>query len=170
MFGKNEKPMDDSIPATPPVHSQTRQTRPTSTRGGQDSITAYLGPDVSIEGTLRFDHSVLIEGSFKGTIESQGQLVIGEQAEVDADIKSRNVSIKGNVTGTINASERVQVQGNATVMGDITTPSLQMDETVTFEGKCSMRGSNKKQEAKRDERNAEQSKNDIIDAVETVKS
>ncbi len=115
--------------------------RPVTTQGKSNpegAITAYLGPDTHIEGTLRFQHSVLIEGSFKGEIHSGGSLVIGESAVVEARITTLNITIKGVVKGTIEASERVCIQGNGQVYGDITTASLQMDESVVFQGSCSM--------------------------------
>lgn len=170
MFGKTDTKTDIPRPSTPP----RTENRPASRNTDSNTITAYLGADTHVEGTLRFDHSVLIEGTFKGSIESKGQLVIGEGAEVDADIESRTVTIKGSVRGTINASERIQIQNNATVIGDITTPSLQMDETVTFEGKCSMTGGAKAARRREDERReheqSEKAKDNIIDAVATVKS
>ena len=172
MFGKNDSKTESERPTIAPTPTPTRSTK-NNPSNNDGTITAYLGPDVSIEGTLRFEHSVLIEGQFKGTIESDGQLVIGENAEVDADVQSRHVSIKGTLRGTVNATERVQVQGNATVLGDITTPSLQMDETVTFEGKCSTGkpvGKSKKDQQKRETERAEQSKEEILDAVESVKA
>lgn len=132
MFNSKDtkKPTDFSLPPRP---------APTTGRApAEGTITAYLGPDTHIEGTLRFQHSVLIEGTFKGEIQSAGNLVIGESATVEARISTRTISVKGVVKGTIEATERVQIQGSGQVYGDITTASLQMDESVVFHGSCSM--------------------------------
>ena len=170
MFGNRDGKEDINSMETPTVSpKRERSSNSSSSNRDKSTITAFLGPDTSFEGTLTFEHSVLIEGNFKGQIESKGQLVIGESAHVEADINSRTVTIKGTVKGTVEASERIQIQNNATVLGDITTPSLQMDETVTFEGKCCMgkpaasRG-NKARETEK----AEQTKDAIVDAVESV--
>ena len=105
----------------------------------KDEITAYLGPDVTIEGTLRFDQSVLIEGEVKGAIQSEnGVLVIGEKARVDAAIQAGSVTVRGHVEGKIVATQRVHLQNEGVLIGELTTPSLQMDENVTFDGSCSM--------------------------------
>lgn len=161
MFGTrdNEKDPQQTAATPPPV-------RPAQKSNRGDTITAYLGPDTSVEGTLKFEHSVLIEGKFKGKIESTGSLVVGEGAHVEAEIISGTVSIKGKVEGSIQASERVQIQGQGIVMGDITTPSLQMDEAVTFEGRCSMGGSNHSKSKDRDKAQADKQK--IVDAVHSV--
>ncbi|HEX9640534.1 MAG TPA: polymer-forming cytoskeletal protein [Candidatus Krumholzibacteria bacterium] len=169
MFGnRDNKTETPEAVVMPTTISETREAK----KRGDNTITAYLGPDTHVEGTLRFDHSVLIEGTFKGKIISKGQLVVGEGAQVDADIESRTVAIKGTVRGTIQASERVQIQGQATVIGDITTASLQMDESVTFEGKCSMGSdANRKAAQQTSERHHERKDQErILSAVESVKS
>ena len=81
---------------------------------------------------------MLIEGTFKGEIHSGGSLVIGENAKVDAQINTRTITIKGEVKGKVEASERIELKNNGRLQGDIITPSLQMDETVFFQGSCSM--------------------------------
>lgn len=164
MFGNREK--DAPMSMTPQAPSSRGQ----SARPGQDTITAYLGPDTSVEGTLKFEHSVLIEGKFKGEIHSEGTLVIGEGAHVQAQITSRNVTIKGKIEGSIEASERVQIQSNGIVLGDITTPSLQMDESVTFEGRCSMGKRNDNQRHSKGQHQKDRAPEDkILEAVDSVK-
>ena len=147
MFGgkdKDKDPVTGSIP-TPATRSNNKsrdtKSRDTKNNSSQSQITAYLGPDVHIEGTMRFDNSVLIEGTFKGEIHSNGNLVIGENADVDAKIVTQTITIKGNVKGQIEAQQRAELKGTGSLQGDIVTPSLQMDETVFFQGSCSMPGS-----------------------------
>ena len=174
MFGGKEKPQDfDSIPPTPSTPSLN--STPKSKSQNKDQITAYLGPDVHIEGKLSFQNSVLIEGRFNGEIESGGSLIIGENAEVDAQITTKTIAIKGKVKGSIQASERVELQGNGELQGDIVTPSLQMDETVIFQGSCSMpSASGTRIQSKRSESNSQasskkESVEEIVDAVGSSK-
>lgn len=163
MFGNNKE-------RTGPMSTPTHNAAPSASRKSADeSITAYLGPDVDIEGTLRFENSVLIEGKFKGEIQSEnGTLVVGESAVVEADISGGFITVRGKVTGSVTASQRVHLQDRGVFSGQLTTPSLQMDESVTFDGSCSMpkqgAPSNKpQQKAKKDEEK-------ILDAVGSVKS
>lgn len=143
MFG-NSNQRDESTPSRPAPATP----RSSNSNQQNEGITAFLGPDTSIEGTLRFENSVLIEGKFKGRIESaNGSLVIGEKAEVEADIEVGTASIRGTVTGSVNASQRVQLQGEGSLSGDLSTPSLQMDDSFTFEGSCSMPGKGRGQKA-----------------------
>jgi cytoskeletal protein CcmA (bactofilin family) len=162
MFGNTKErsgPVATNYPNPP---SQT--TRNTSS----DAITAYLGPDTNIEGTLRFENSVLIEGKFKGTIHSEhGTLVVGESAEVEADITGGNISIRGKVKGSVTATQRVHLQDRGVFSGELTTPSLQMDESVTFDGSCKMPRPGQNKPAEKNKKSDEEK---ILSAVDSVRS
>lgn len=163
MFGNNKE-------RTGTMSSPNPMTAPQNTRkhNADEAITAYLGPDVDIEGTLRFENSVLIEGKFKGEIQSEhGQLVVGESAEVEADISGGVITVRGKVTGSVTASERVHLQDRGVFSGQLTTPSLQMDESVTFDGSCSMP---KKGQTPKTGSKPKKTEDQIVDAVESVKS
>ncbi len=170
MFGgKDKKDEPQASVELPRVEKST----PSPSRGknhDSNQITAYLGPDVHIEGKLRFENSVLIEGTFKGEIESTGNLVIGENAEVDAQITTRTITIKGSVKGSVEASERVELKHNGRLQGDVITPSLQMDETVFFQGSCSMPTGKEHHTASNPNPSAKPKKaavEEIVEAVET---
>jgi cytoskeletal protein CcmA (bactofilin family) len=137
----------------------------------QDSITAYLGPDTQIDGTLRFDNSVLIEGKFQGKIQSDnGTLVVGESAVVEADIQAGHVTVRGKVTGSIEATQRVHLQDKGIFSGELTTPSLQMDESVTFDGSCKMpKPGEKKQPSQTISKDKKTDQDQILEAVQSVK-
>ena len=106
--------------------------------GGQ--INALLGKGSEFEGKLVFQGTVRIDGKFKGEIISSDKLLIGEHAEVDAEIKVDSVIIGGNVTGNIEAKSRVEIHAPARLKGNIKTPTLVIEEGVLFDGSCSMEG------------------------------
>lgn len=162
MFGNKERNEYESpAPAPVAVKSSSR---------GNDSITAYLGPDTQISGTLKFENSVLLEGKFDGKIESQnGTLVIGESAVVEADIHAGQVTVRGKVKGSITAAQRVHLQDKGTFIGELTTPSLQMDESVTFDGSCKMPKPGEKIAAKHSTSDKKSAEDKILDAVGSVK-
>ena len=173
MFGGKEKKdsRDESTAIRMTEASPVAPSKNKNKNSGQ--ITAYLGPDVHIEGKLRFQNSVLIEGSFKGEIESTGSLVIGENAEVDAQIVTKTITIKGNVKGSVEATERVELKHNGRLQGDVVTPSLQMDETVFFQGSCSMptaKGSTTSSNPNPSAKPKTAAVEDIVAAVETSKT
>ena len=97
-----------------------------------------LDKDAQFEGKLTFDGKVQINGKFRGEIFSEGTLIIGEGAEVDAAIDIDTVIIQGQVNGTIQAKSRIEMHPPAVVKGDIASPGLVISEGALFEGSCSM--------------------------------
>ena len=79
-------------------------------------------------------------------------------------------AVRGHVEGKITATQRVHLQNQGTLIGELTTPSLQMDENVTFDGSCSMprKGENRSSSPSTPKNVKEEDK--IADAVETVGS
>lgn len=97
-------------------------------------ISAFIGATVELSGTLNFDGVVRLDGRFNGEIRSSGTLVIGETAVVEAEIWVDTVIISGQITGNINARNRVQLHAPAKVFGNISTVHLVIDDGVFFEG------------------------------------
>lgn len=97
-------------------------------------ISAFIGATIELSGNLNFDGVVRLDGRFIGDIRSSGTLVIGETAVVEADIWVDTVIVSGQLTGNINARNRVQLHAPARVFGNISTLHLVIDDGVLFEG------------------------------------
>ncbi len=103
----------------------------------QTNDIQMLGPQMTLEGTLVFEGTLILNGHAQGTIESKdGTIVVGEQAVIQADILVRNATISGEIRGTVRASERIELHPPARVFGDLTAPVVLMDAGVAFDGKC----------------------------------
>ena len=105
---------------------------------GIGEIIAFIGKGVRVEGKLIFDGTVRIDGQFKGEAESNGTLVVGEGALVEATLNIDTIVVSGEIRGVINAKSRVELRGPGKVLGDIRTPTLIVGEGVIFEGNCMM--------------------------------
>ena len=101
-------------------------------------INGFIGKGVLVEGKLSFEGSLRVDGHLKGEINSEGTLLIGEGALVEADVNVDNAIISGEVRGVVTGRDRVELQSPARVMGDIRTPTLIIGEGVIFEGNCIM--------------------------------
>ena len=88
------------------------------------------------EGTLRFGDSLRIDGRFRGSIESRGVLIIGEKADVTAEIKVGALSVAGTVRGSIRTEDRLEIFSGGKVHCDVVTPSIRIEEGATFHGSC----------------------------------
>jgi cytoskeletal protein CcmA (bactofilin family) len=101
-------------------------------------ITTLLGRGSEFEGKLTFEGTVRIDGRLKGQVFSDDVLIIGEGAYVEAEIDIGEVIIQGTVVGNIRASRGIEIHAPGRVKGDLTTPSLQIDKGVVFEGRSFM--------------------------------
>ena len=103
-------------------------------------IHALLGRGTEFEGRLVFDGVVRIDGHFKGGVHSDGTLVIGEPALVEAEIRVGVLIVRGGtLRGNIRAKRSVEVHAPGAVFGNITAPEVFIDKGVRFEGQCQMR-------------------------------
>jgi len=102
-------------------------------------ITALLGRGTHFEGKLSFDGRVRIDGSFRGEISSDDTLIVGDGAEVEAEILAGTVIIKGgSVSGNVRARRSIELYVPARVSGTLQAPEVFMDKGVQFSGSCTM--------------------------------
>jgi cytoskeletal protein CcmA (bactofilin family) len=100
----------------------------------QGQLTALLDYGASFEGKLTFEGTVKIGGNFSGEIFTNDTLVINPGAKVEAQVEADTVVISGYTKGNIFARRRVIMHPPAIFVGTVTTPSLQINEGVVFEG------------------------------------
>lgn len=105
-------------------------------------LTALLDDGAHFEGKLSFEGVVRIGGAFKGEIFTRDTLVINPGAMVEAEVEADVVVISGTFIGSVAARKRVIMHPPAVFRGTVTTPSLRIDEGVTFEGASYMPSAN----------------------------
>jgi cytoskeletal protein CcmA (bactofilin family) len=102
-------------------------------------ITALLGRGTHFEGKLEFDGRVRIDGSFRGQIRTTGVLVVGDGAEIDAEIEAAVLIVKGgSLQGNVRATESIELYVPARVSGTLHAPEIFMDKGVHFSGTCTI--------------------------------
>jgi cytoskeletal protein CcmA (bactofilin family) len=101
-------------------------------------ITTILGKGSAFDGKLTFEGTVRIDGEFSGEIRTQGTLIIGESAEVKAQIHASRIVVEGVVRGDLTASESIEIHAPAKVYGNLATPSLEIQKGSVFEGNSQM--------------------------------
>ncbi len=100
------------------------------------SISAFFGAEIELEGNLKFRGTVNIEGRFKGEIAAVGTLIIGDKANLEAEIHVSNIIIMGEVKGNIKADEKIEIHAPARVRGDIQAPVIEIHPGAILQGKC----------------------------------
>ena len=99
---------------------------------------AILGRGSKVVGALTFTGSVEIDCEVEGEIHSKERLTIGEAAHVKAKVHGTDIIIRGTVIGDVIATKSLQLKKPARISGNISSPTLSIEEGVLFEGKCSM--------------------------------
>ena len=97
-------------------------------------LTGVLESSVEFEGTLAYNGCFHVNGSVKGKVITPDMLVVGESGRVQGEIKAGVVIIYGKVEATIEAKYRVEIRKPAVFRGEMSTPSLKVEEGVIFEG------------------------------------
>ncbi len=104
----------------------------------ENKISTVIADDIEFRGRLVFKNSLKIKGLFEGKIETKGQLIIGQEATVSADIKANVVSVNGTVNGKIKAVQRIELFSKSTTNCDIISPELYIERGSLFNGTCIM--------------------------------
>lgn len=109
-------------------------------------VEAFLGKNSSFEGKMGFEGMARLDGRFEGEIFSGDMLIIGETATVNAEINVTTLVIDGKVSGNVSASGKIEIHSTGKLYGNITTPTIVIEEGGLFDGTCKM---GKEVEAKR---------------------
>ena len=94
-----------------------------------------IGASTVIRGEVSADEDMLIDGYVEGKIRiPQHRLLVGPRARLKADVFAREVRIAGHASGTITASERIEIEAGATVEGEIIAPRIVLVDGAYFNG------------------------------------
>jgi len=122
MFGKKDK---DAMRKETPIE--------------KSEIKAFLGPGSQFEGKLVFNEIVRLDGAFRGEVSSKDTLIVGQTADIQADIEVGTLILSGRYRGNIKASGRVELRAPADVDGSIETPALSVEDGVILNGTITMK-------------------------------
>ncbi|HDT14101.1 MAG TPA: polymer-forming cytoskeletal protein [Candidatus Aminicenantes bacterium] len=109
----------------------------------ETKLAGLIDMESDFKGDLTFKGSFRIEGNFKGTINSDALLVVGERGKVEADVKVGQLVINGEIRGTLQATERIEVHDKGRVFGTILAPTLIVEEGAYIEATCQTKGAAK---------------------------
>ncbi len=121
------------------IFGQDRKTKAKTTKSTKSPVEmeTVVGPNTSLKGEVRSSGGVRILGDFGGTIEIAGNLIVGENAKVVADISAHNVQVQGTVQGDITA-KRLEILDTGKLWGDIAVDSFVLDDGGFFRGQSKM--------------------------------
>ncbi len=104
----------------------------------QDLAINRIVEGTSIEGEIKCESNIRIDGSFKGNLSTKGRLVIGPNGTIEGTVICQNAEIEGLIKGRVNVQQLLSLKGTARVEGDIFTDKLAIEPGATFTGGCNM--------------------------------
>lgn len=97
-----------------------------------------VGLNSSVDGDIVSEGSVRIDGKVSGSVKSQGDVIIGDNAVVQADVEATYCEISGEVTGAVHSDTHLKIFKTGKLKGDITVSSFTIEEGGVFQGNCNI--------------------------------
>lgn len=141
MFNKresNEPEASSRSGSDNPSNTSHQSQAPARTTGGA-SGAATIGPSISIDGQLKGEEDLVVEGRIKGTVELKNNtLTVGTQGTLDAEVFAHTIFVEGTVNGDLYASERISIRKSARIQGNILAPRISLEDGAKFRGSIDM--------------------------------
>jgi cytoskeletal protein CcmA (bactofilin family) len=100
---------------------------------------AVIGRSIHIDGNLKGEEDLRIEGDVTGTIQlNNHSLTIGKDGKIKADVHAKVITVDGNMEGDLYGAERVSIRKTARVAGNIVAPRVSLEEGARFKGSIEM--------------------------------
>lgn len=116
------------------TNNKDNQMRKTETSNAVNMI----GAGTIINGDINSKSDIRIDGTLKGSIKTNGKVVLGKEGVVEGDVVCKNADISGLLKAKITVSQLLSLKSTAKLNGDITTNQLSIEPGAAFTGSCSM--------------------------------
>lgn len=137
-IGKKGTPEAGPRPESTPARMDPSPPRSTSSAPASRDA-AVIGPSIHIDGDVRGEEDLLIEGEVGGTVQlKNNSLTIGPNGKVRADVYAHSIYVDGFVEGDLFGAERVHIRKSAQVKGNVTSPRVSVEDGAKFKGAIEM--------------------------------
>ena len=137
------QPSDANVTLTnrpPPPPPSALAPPPSQTAAGpREQVETIVGQESSIQGTIRSEHSIRIQGAAQGEVESKRAVYVEEGASVNAKVTAAEITISGTLDGQIYSTGRVEIRPTGRVTGEVNAASLVMQDGAYFDGQIKMK-------------------------------
>ncbi|MCG6980967.1 MAG: polymer-forming cytoskeletal protein [Deltaproteobacteria bacterium] len=109
-------------------------------RNGESSkLDTLIGPNTTLEGSIKTKGSLTVEGRIRGEVEAKGEIVVGGTGKIEADILADSVMVGGEIVGEIIARRRLEITETGRVTGDVKAASITVKEGGKVDGSFRMK-------------------------------
>ena len=103
-----------------------------------------IGASIKVKGNFQGQGSIVVEGSLEGSLKTDANIYIGDQAKVVANVESKDAVINGEVRGNIRAKEYLAIGSTAKIFGDVQYGEISIDKGAVINGQLTMLGEDHK--------------------------
>lgn len=123
---------------------------PGPARPATSAVNQYsmIGKSITIKGEIVASDPVYVYGTVEGSISAPAHRVtVGKDGRVKADISAREVVIMGEVCGNLEAGERAEIRCDGSLLGNMSTRRIYVEEGAVMSGVIDVHKPNKKEKA-----------------------
>jgi len=114
----------------------------------EGKISTIIAKGTKITGNIDMQGSLRIDGYLKGQVNSSETLTVGGTGVVEGEVRVKEAVVGGKVMGNLIATQKVELESNASIMGDVKTRIFVIKEGGVFHGNCSMKAETESQGSK----------------------
>jgi len=104
-----------------------------------DEMGIIIGRDTVLKGNINTKGTIHIDGQFEGEINTTGDIIMGDNAMITAQVIANNAMIAGTLYGNVFVTEKLELMPSARMYGDIKVGTLTIREGAILKGSCEMR-------------------------------
>ena len=97
-----------------------------------------IGSGTTINGDITSKSDIRIDGVLKGSVVTEGKVVLGEAGIIEGDVSCKDADIAGTIRAKISVSQLLSLKSSSKIQGDIVTNKLSIEPGASFTGSCSM--------------------------------
>lgn len=118
--------------------NNTKNSSPMKSNNSAPDRLNRIVEGTQIVGDFKAESNIRIDGYVKGTVYTDGKLVIGVTGVIEGDIECENADIEGKIIGNLKVNGLLALKHTANIEGDISTQKLAIEPGATFTGQCKM--------------------------------
>jgi cytoskeletal protein CcmA (bactofilin family) len=132
MWGKTSESAFKPLVAEPPSANPLPER--VQTPGAPSRVTAFIGKTTRLRGEIYSEEELYLDGDVEGSVEVLHLLTIGPNGKVKANVKARELVVRGSIQGDVEASDRISIMNGASIIGDVKTAGIVIEDGAYFKG------------------------------------
>jgi len=98
----------------------------------------FLGGGTVVDGTIKTNNSVRVDGKLKGKLICKNTLTVGLNGEIDGEVQAKNAIVGGKIKGKVSITEKLVLESKSVLIGELKASKLIIDEGAVFDGTSDM--------------------------------